>query len=262
MLQEVASFAQSRLSDNSFMSDLLVSEHNGYRTLHFGSEWVQGRMRISRPAELALGYAQEMTAPLLFVPPAKTIYVAGLGVGALPRWALAHWQASLKKLDIVELRADVIALASHSFPLPLADPRVKITFGDAAKEIATRGASTLDWVWVDCYDGRGRVGALESSEFYEEAHRALKKNGVFVANMWSNVPRYYAGLKRLSKFFGHHILLLPSVATENVIVIASKTPFPELETLTMKGNAKALTKHYKMPFDRWIERIAPVTTAI
>jgi spermidine synthase len=244
------------------MSDLLISEQNGYRTLHFGSEWVQGRMRISRPAELALGYAQEMTAPLLFVPPAKTVYVAGLGVGGLPRWALAQWGETLKKLDIVELRADVIALASHAFPLPLDDARVKMTLGDAAKEIASRGASTLDWVWVDCYDGNGRVGALESADFYAEAHRALKKNGVFVANMWSNVPRYYAGLRRLSKLFGHNIMLLPSVATENVIVMASKTPFPSLETETMRKHAKALTKHYKMPFDRWIERMASVTTVI
>jgi spermidine synthase len=247
---------------NSRMSNLLISEHHGLRTLHFGSEWVQGQMRISKPADLALGYAQEMTAPLLFVPPAKTIYVAGLGVGALPRWALANWSESLKKLDIVELRGDVIALTSHAFPLPLDDARVKITEGDAAKVIALRGASTMDWIWVDCYDGRGRVGALESAEFYAEAHRVLKKNGVFVANMWSNVPRYYAGLRRLAKLFGHNILLLPSVATENVIVIASKTQFPAIESDEMRKRAKALTKQHKMPFDRWIERMALVTTAI
>ncbi len=244
------------------MSDLLISEQNGLRTLHFGSEWVQGSMRISKPAELTLGYAQEMTAPLLFVPPARTIYVAGLGVGALPRWALAHMGESLKRLDIVELRADVISLAVQTFPLPLDGSRVKLTLGDAAAEIAARGSATLDWVWVDCYDGRGRVGALESTEFYAEAHRALRKNGVFVANMWSNVPRYAAGLKRLSKLFGNNILLLPSVATENVIVIASKTQFPSLETSEMKQHAKALTQRFKMPFNRWIERIAPVTTVI
>ncbi|TAG02347.1 MAG: hypothetical protein EAZ43_09405 [Betaproteobacteria bacterium] len=244
------------------MSDLLISEQNGLRTLHFGSEWVQGSMRISKPSELTLGYAQEMTAPLLFVPAARSIYVAGLGVGALPRWALAHMGDSLKRLDIVELRADVISLASHAFPLPLDDSRVKLTLGDAAAEIASRGAATLDWVWVDCYDGRGRVGALESTDFYTEAHRALRKNGVFVANMWSNVPRYAAGLKRLSKLFGTNIVLLPSIATENVIVIASKTPFPALDSDAMRKHAKSLTLQYKMPFNRWIERMCSSTTVI
>jgi spermidine synthase len=66
------------------MSDLLISEQNGFRTLHFGSEWVQGRMRISRPHELAIPYAMEMASAALFVPPPQRIYVAGLGVGALP----------------------------------------------------------------------------------------------------------------------------------------------------------------------------------
>jgi spermidine synthase len=246
------------------MSHILISELNGYRTLHFGNEWVQGRMRISRPNELALGYAEDMTAALLFSPPPKHIYVAGLGVGALPRWALANLSESLKKLDIVELREDVISLIAHSFPLPLDDKRVKITEGDAAKEIVERADSSFDWIWVDCYDGRGRVGALESTEFYAQAYRTLKRNGVFIANMWSSVPRYAPGLKRLSKVFGDNIMLLPSVATENVIAMAVKTTkaLPDMESKTMQAHAKALKQQYKLPFDRWTERMASVKTVV
>jgi spermidine synthase len=244
------------------MSDLLISEHNGFRTLHFGSEWIQGRMRISRPHELALAYAQEMTAALLFVPPPRRVYVAGLGIGALPRWALHHCDETIAKIDIVELRGDVISLAAQQFPLPIDDPRVRISEGDAAKEIALRGANTFDWIWVDCYDGRGRVGALESDEFYEEAHRVLKKRGVFVANMWSNVTRYRPGLKRLHKVFGDNVALLPSIETENVIVIASKTQLPSLETPLMRAHAKALAKTYKMPFDNWLKRMSFIRSAL
>jgi spermidine synthase len=244
------------------MADLLLSETNGLRTLHFGSDWVQGRMRISKQHELVLGYAQEMTAALLFAPAPSRVYVAGLGVGALPRWALHHWSDELTKLDIVELRSDVISLSHHAFPLPVEDARVKITEGDAAKEIATRGANTFDWIWVDCYDGRGRVGALESSEFYEEAHRVLKKRGVFVANMWSNVPRYRPGLKRLHKLFGDNVVLLPSKETENVTVIASKTQLPTLDSLQMKLHAKALKTQYKLPYDQWRDRMSLITAAL
>jgi spermidine synthase len=244
------------------MSELLISEHNGLRTLHFGSEWIQGRMRLSKPYDLVLGYAQEMTAALLFVPPPARVYVAGLGVGALPRWALHHWSGSITKLDIVELRDDVIALTHHAFPLPLDDTRVKITAGDAAKVLAQRGASTFDWIWVDCYDGRGRVGALESSEFYEEAHRVLKRRGVFVANMWSNVPRYRPGLKRLHKLFGDNIVLLPSTETENVTVIASKNALPPLDSPLMREHAKTLAKQYKLPFDQWLKRMSTIRTTL
>ncbi|MBC7708671.1 MAG: spermidine synthase, partial [Rhizobacter sp.] len=201
------------------MSELLISEQNGLRTLHFGSEWVQGRMRMSRPTELVLGYAQDMCAALLLVPAPKQVYVAGLGVGSLPRWALAHWETSLKKMEIVELRPDVLALTRSAFPLPADDPRVVLTLGDAAEVITQRPAASVDWMWVDCYDGRGRVGALESDAFYVAAHAALKTKGVFVANMWSSVTRYRGGLRRLRTIFGHNnIVLLQAIATENVTV--------------------------------------------
>jgi spermidine synthase len=246
------------------MSDILISELNGYRTLHFGNEWVQGRMRISRPAELALGYAEDMTAALLFSPPPKHIYVAGLGVGALPRWALANLGDSLKKLDIVELRDDVISLTAHSFPLPLDDKRVKLTEGDAAKALSERPDASFDWIWVDCYDGRGRVGSMESNDFYIQAHRTLKRNGVMIANMWSSVPRYAPGLRRLSKIFDGNVMLLPSVATENVIAMAVKTtkPLPDMESADMQAHARLLKQKYKLPFDRWTERMASVKTVI
>lgn len=41
------------------------SELGGFRYLHFGSEWIQGGMRINRPYSLALEYQQYMLAPCL-----------------------------------------------------------------------------------------------------------------------------------------------------------------------------------------------------
>lgn len=245
------------------MSELLISEQNGLRTLHFGSEWVQGRMRITRPTELILGYAQDMCAAMLFVPAPKQVYVAGLGVGSLPRWALAHWEKSLKKMEIVELRPDVLALTRAAFPLPADDPRVVLTLGDAAKVITERPAASVDWMWVDCYDGRGRVGALESDEFYAAAHTALKTKGVFVANMWSSVTRYRGGLRRLRAIFGHdNIVLVKATATENVTVIATKSPLPAFDSAAIQTRASALQAEHKLPFERWLKALIPVDTVI
>ena len=42
-----------------------VSEERGVRYLHFGSHWVQGAMRMSRPYALELEYTREMMLPLL-----------------------------------------------------------------------------------------------------------------------------------------------------------------------------------------------------
>ena len=39
-----------------------VSEEGGVRYLHFGSDWVQGAMRIQRPNALELPYTRDMMA--------------------------------------------------------------------------------------------------------------------------------------------------------------------------------------------------------
>ena len=41
-----------------------ISEDGGVRNLHFGSEWIQGAMRIARPWSLELAYTREMMAGL------------------------------------------------------------------------------------------------------------------------------------------------------------------------------------------------------
>ena len=41
-----------------------TSEAAGVRYLHFGSDWVQGAMRIARPYALELDYTKEMMLPL------------------------------------------------------------------------------------------------------------------------------------------------------------------------------------------------------
>ena len=57
------------------------SELGGFRFLHFGTEWIQGGMRINRPYQLALDYQQSMMALMLFVPEPKEILQLGLGAG-------------------------------------------------------------------------------------------------------------------------------------------------------------------------------------
>jgi len=43
------------------------SEEGGVRYLHFGTEWVQGAMRLRKPDHIELEYAQQMMAWLLFI---------------------------------------------------------------------------------------------------------------------------------------------------------------------------------------------------
>ncbi|MFP3245446.1 MAG: spermidine synthase, partial [Paraburkholderia sp.] len=63
------------------------SEEGGVRYLHFGTEWVQGAMRLRKPDHIELEYAQQMMAWLLFLEAPKRIVQLGLGAAALTKFA-------------------------------------------------------------------------------------------------------------------------------------------------------------------------------
>jgi hypothetical protein len=46
-------------------SSIEVSEERGVRYLHFGSDFVQGAMRIARPWALELVYTRDLMLPLV-----------------------------------------------------------------------------------------------------------------------------------------------------------------------------------------------------
>ena len=66
-----------------------ISEEAGVRYLHFGSDWVQGAMRIARPWSLELAYTREMMAGLLLRGDPdwpRSALLVGLGAGSLAKF--------------------------------------------------------------------------------------------------------------------------------------------------------------------------------
>ncbi len=61
---------------------ITLSESNGIRYLHFGTEWVQGAMRVRKPDWLELEYSQQMMAWMLFQEAPARIAQLGLGSAA------------------------------------------------------------------------------------------------------------------------------------------------------------------------------------
>src|SRR4051794_19647008 len=64
-----------------------LSEQDGARYLHFGTEWVQGAMRIRKPDWPELEYAQQMMAWMLFVDAPRAIAQLGLGAATLTKFS-------------------------------------------------------------------------------------------------------------------------------------------------------------------------------
>ena len=71
-------------------TDLSFSEEDGYRYLHFGSPWIQGAMKVSRPYELALEYPRQMMSCGLFYPNPKHILQLGLGAASLTKFCYRY----------------------------------------------------------------------------------------------------------------------------------------------------------------------------
>ena len=96
--------AQPALPEVQFADDGVV------RTLHLGTEWVQGSMLIDKPYDIELEYVQRMMAWLLFVPAdgitKRHAMQLGLGAGALTKFC--HKKLRMRT-TVIELNPQVIA---------------------------------------------------------------------------------------------------------------------------------------------------------
>jgi spermidine synthase len=107
-----------------------ISEESGVRYLHFGSEWVQGAMRIARPWNLELEYTQEMMAALLLRDAPQKVLLIGLGAASLTKFLYRN--LPLAHLTIVEIEPAVVAAARQFFKLPEDPNRISLIIGDGA----------------------------------------------------------------------------------------------------------------------------------
>ena len=200
---------------------------------------VQSEMRLSRPSALVLAYSRAMMCFALFVPRPRHILMVGLGGGSLAKFCYRHFPQA--KISVLELRADVIALRDQ-FCVPPDDARFSVIHADAAAWLA--GASdSVDVLVVDGFDQAGLPPALGSSRFYADCRRALRHDGVLVANIFSYDPLFPAMLGRLRLMFGGQVCWLDKVAGNNRILFAVKAP---LQPAPPRGRAQRV--------QRWMAR--------
>src|SRR5574340_382022 len=143
-----------------------IREEAGVRTLHFGSEWIQGAMRIARPWNLELEYTREMMAALLLRDAPRKVLLIGLGAASLTKFLYRHYP--LAHLTVVEIEPAVVAAARQFFKLPEDTRRIDLVIGDGA-EFVMNSNKKFDLVLVDGFDENARTGALQTLPFYRPA---------------------------------------------------------------------------------------------
>ncbi|MEQ1516944.1 MAG: fused MFS/spermidine synthase [Usitatibacteraceae bacterium] len=226
------------------------------RFLHFGSEWVQGAMRIARPYNLELEYTREMAACLLLRPDAdwpKRILQIGLGAASLTKFW--YRQRPEAKQTIIEINPAVVAMAQQSFKLPANDARIDIQIADGVAWMHEDRKDRFDCIMVDGYDQHARFGALGTEAFYRDCRARLSKRGVLVLNLFGRTHGYKKQIENLRAAFDGRVLALAPVEGGNAIAFAATGERVALEMAMLRADAKRLLDETGIKFTATLVRI-------
>ncbi len=217
-----------------------ISEEAGVRYLHFGSDWIQGAMRIARPWSLELQYTRDMMAGLLLRARAgwpRRALLVGLGAGSLAKFLYRHFPDC--RLTVVEIDPQVEWVARQYFKLPDDPRRLAVAIADGADYLLA-GDSHYDLILVDGFDAGGRAGALDSEPFYQACRCRLSEQGILGINLLGRDRGHKASVARVEAAFPGRTMALPSCDSGNVVVFAAEGE-PVTATLDeLRGRADAL----------------------
>lgn len=233
--------------------NILLSEENGIRFLHFGSHWVQGAMRIARPWDLELDYTQDMMFPLLLKPPKwpQRVLLVGLGAGSLTKFLYRHRPGA--QLTVVEISPEVAAVAQQSFRLPRSR-RIELVLDDAVRHLA-QCQETYDLILVDGFDAEARAGKLDSIRFYQDCRRCLKPGGWVSVNLLRRSSQHRIGTARMVEAFEARVLALPETDDGNTIVLATRGDAFTLDAGLLRRRAAALYRATRLDLRERVEAV-------
>ncbi len=230
---------------------ITLSEAHGVRYLHFGTEWVQGAMRLARPFALELEYQQQMMAVGLCLPQPQRIVLLGLGAGALAKFC---WRSCAPaQVVAVELAPGVVQVARQWFNLPEDDERLSVVMGDA-RDYITRAAApaTADWLMVDLYDSAARGPVYDDADFYAACFASLRQPGVAAFNLFGR--RFAPSFALIREAFHGCVITLPATPEGNRIVLGYRGSHFDEVLAAMPQNAATLQARWRLPTLQWLKK--------
>ena len=212
------------------------------RYLHFGSDWIQGAMRIARPWNLELEYTREMMASLLLRDDAdwpRKVLLIGLGAASLTKFLYRHFP--LAHLTVVEIEPAVVAAARQFFKLPEDPRRIDLVIGDGAEYMLEDG-KRFDLILVDGYDEKASSGALNTLPFYQACRTRLSGTGILSVNLLTSDRRFDANIKRIAEAFDDRVLACPSGESGNAIALAASGDAVDISFFDLRAKALELNR--------------------
>ena len=229
-----------------------VSEKDGVRSMHLGSETVQSSMRISAPDDLELSYTRSMMGFLLFHPEPRHVLMLGLGGGSLAKFI--YRKLSKTHTTVVELNQQVVTAARAYFMLPPDDARLSVEIAEGGAYVAAHPESH-DVLIVDGFDGTTQPESLSTQTFYDNCAAALAGDGVLAVNLWGSDKRFSVYLDRINVSFNGRVLCLPAERRGNIIVLGLKKSPGEPRWSELREHAKKLHAAYGLDFIKFTEAL-------
>jgi spermidine synthase len=227
-----------------------VSEKDGVRRMHLGTDTVQSAMRVNDPFALEVAYTRSMMAFLLFNAAPRAVFMIGLGGGSTAKWVYQFLPQA--HTTVVELNPEVVRIAHAYFHVPMEDERLRVVIGDGAQYVEQHSES-CDVLMVDGYDDIAQAEVLTTPMFYASCRAALKPHGVLVVNLWGSDKRFQEYVDLISNNFDGVFLCLPAETRGNVIVFAfERSPnMPKWEEL--RARAGRLEAQFGLEFLRFVD---------
>jgi spermidine synthase len=236
-----------------------ISESAGIRYLHLGTPWVQGAMRLDRPRQIALEYAQRMMAWLLLRPweglsKAHAVQL-GLGSGAITRYC--HGVLRMRT-TAVEINPTVIEACRLWFRLPANSARLQVVQADAGRWVADPAhRASADVLCVDLYDHEAAAPVLDDDAFYADCAALLAEGGVMTVNLFGRDARLERSLARIAgAFVRGGVTWLTPTKEGNAIALALKS-----DTLPDRGvlaaRAENIDTRLGLPARKWLRLLRP-----
>lgn len=244
-----------------------LSEYRGVRSLHLGTPWIQGSMRISQPLKLELEYVRRMFACLLLLSQERLehferLKAVQLGLGAASITKYCHRVLGMQT-TAVEINPTVIEACRRFFHLGPDDEHLLVLQADAAEFVTDpRRQGSADLLFVDLYDHEAASPVLDDLEFYQHCRALLGEQGVMSVNLFGREASFDRSMQRLVRSFGRdHVAYVSPTPQGNAIALAwIQGDLPEREALLAR--AARLEQRFGLKATPWVKYIRPLSLSM
>lgn len=230
-----------------------IGEKQGVRSLYLNSDTVQSSMLLADPTRLVLAYTRAMMSVLLFKPAPRDVWIVGLGGGSLPKFIHRHLPAT--RCRVLELHAEVLAMARSMFFLPPDDERLSVLIADGA-DYVTRHEQACDVLMIDGFDGVQIAPELCTPQFFLYCARSLRPDGIFAMNLWGSDKAFQRHVEDIGAAFDQRVLLLPARQKGNVVALAFREPQGEPKWEVLRERARKLQEQLGLEFLDFVADLA------